>query len=449
MVGGSYCQCKSGYVNVPGDKSSCEANDPCTPNPCPSSSMYTGGCVGIDMWDYECSCSGQYVHPSGSESERLCTTKDWCTDTGGCSGTEHTGMCTNRESSKECECANGYEHPSGSSVVDCVDIDECATGADFCDKSSSECTNNTGGYQCTCKSGYRQGSSNKSCIDIDECVEGIAQNLYNIPCDPISSQCINLAGSFACACYPGYRKADNFDALLPSGCTGCCVDIDECSSSSLNQCSDYCSNGIVSSPVATNYTCGCWGGRYSSEPELCTDCVYGPWGEWSDCDVTCGTGTQVRQRTALAGQGQGVTTCQTPVETSDSGVCEMPRCITCSTTAWSVWTTCSTTCGGGTQDRSRIILDGNSTICHDTATDETTACNTQSCDPASVDKVALIVSSAVVGGFAIIGGFVVWKLRTRKGRDTNQNDDDGGFGYGNNPYGNLPPNFDQYAPQYL
>ena len=44
------------------------------------------------------------------------------------------------------------------------DIDECASGnSNDCDTTSGTCSNNEGGYTCTCNSGYQQGDDERSC----------------------------------------------------------------------------------------------------------------------------------------------------------------------------------------------------------------------------------------------------------------------------------------------
>jgi hypothetical protein len=48
-----------------------------------------------------------------------------------------------------CACPSGYSGNGGS----CIDIDECATGANDCAVNAT-CVNNQGGFGCTCNSGF-------------------------------------------------------------------------------------------------------------------------------------------------------------------------------------------------------------------------------------------------------------------------------------------------------
>lgn len=78
--------------------------------------------------------------------------------------------------------------------------------------------------------------------------------------------------------------------------------------------------------------------------------VNGGWTEWSVCSASCGGGTQTR-------------TCTNPVPANGGTFCTGPSSQSCSTQAcptpvptavnggWSDWSTCSASCGGGTQTR--------------------------------------------------------------------------------------------------
>ena len=72
------------------------------------------------------------------------------------------------------------------------DIDECAEDTDGC---TQTCTNEVGGYSCSCGSGYRLSSNQHGCTDIDECAESI---------DGCDHACTNTIGSYTCSCDSGY-----------------------------------------------------------------------------------------------------------------------------------------------------------------------------------------------------------------------------------------------------
>ncbi|XP_041359749.1 SCO-spondin-like isoform X3 [Gigantopelta aegis] len=99
----------------------------------------------------------------------------------------------------------------------------------------------------------------------------------------------------------------------------------------------------------------CVGARNDStscnENNCPVDGVYNDWSAWSTCTVTCGGGTQWHSRTCV-GPFFGGLPCQGPArETQD---CNTQHCpIDGVYNDWSQWDTCTVTCGGGTQSRSR------------------------------------------------------------------------------------------------
>lgn len=45
-----------------------------------------------------------------------------------------------------------------------IDVDECADASkNLCDKTNGECTNTDGGYNCSCKAGYKLGQDKLTC----------------------------------------------------------------------------------------------------------------------------------------------------------------------------------------------------------------------------------------------------------------------------------------------
>lgn len=90
------------------------------------------------------------------------------------------------------------------------------------------------------------------------------------------------------------------------------------------------------------------------------DCVIGPWGGWGACTTTCGDGTQSRTRVVTQAAENGGTAC--PSESISSGAltstqdCNVGPCpIDCQFSEWEPWSFCSVTCGEGTQTRKRTI----------------------------------------------------------------------------------------------
>lgn len=114
--------------------------------------------------------------------------------------------------------------------------------------------------------------------------------------------------------------------------------------------------------------CGA-GGKALSQTRDCNhancpvDCVLRPWGArdseatngdgWRTCSVTCGKGIQRRYRVVKTPATFGGKVCAHKEEQQQ---CEEGPCpIHCTTNRWQGWTTCSRSCGVGTQQRVRTI----------------------------------------------------------------------------------------------
>ena len=115
--------------------------------------------------------------------------------------------------------------------------------------------------------------------------------------------------------------------------------------------------------------------------------VDGGWtefGAWSTCSATCGGGSQSRQRTCTnpAPQNGGLD-CQGEAEEVRS--CNTHPCpVDGGWTEFGAWSTCSATCGGGSQSRQRTCTNpapqNGGLDCQGEA-EEVRSCNTQSCPP--------------------------------------------------------------------
>ncbi|XP_013418821.1 A disintegrin and metalloproteinase with thrombospondin motifs adt-2 isoform X2 [Lingula anatina] len=95
--------------------------------------------------------------------------------------------------------------------------------------------------------------------------------------------------------------------------------------------------------------------------------TWNDWGQWSGCSATCGGGTRTRTRTCPTGQNCAG-------DSSQTEGCNANACGTWSD--WSAWTTCTVTCAGGSQTRSRTCNGGSD--CPGSAT-ESQDCNTGAC----------------------------------------------------------------------
>lgn len=175
--------------------------------------------------------------------------------------------------------------------------------------------------------------------------------------------------------------------------------------------------------VCYNYFPGtsvCPGGTY-----ICTDgpsganCVLNAWSPWSECSAACDTGFQYRTRSVATpasgadgkcdgallqersctlqscdtGGGSDGSSSSSSDGSSDSGSSTgsgsgsdggivVPDDVNCLLGAWSSWSACDASCGGGKQSRSRSVLvqpSGNGAACE--ATVQESSCNTSPCAP--------------------------------------------------------------------
>lgn len=89
----------------------------------------------------------------------------------------------------------------------CEDTNECTLNSIDCGSNGS-CSNTSGGYECTCDSGYANlnGVSTAVCTDVDECLSA--------PCNTgVGMECTNSEGSYTCECPAGHDSDGN------GGCT--------------------------------------------------------------------------------------------------------------------------------------------------------------------------------------------------------------------------------------
>ena len=167
----------------------------------------------------------------------------------------------------------------------CTDINECAVNNGTC---QHICRNTGGSFSCSCRSGYRLGSNDRSCTgeedkdtlvvidinsvmlissDINECAEDS---------DNCEQLCSNNAGSFTCSCRSGYLLASDgrscigeyiilhqLMSMLGTYMFFPLSDIDECTMNRDN-CQQTCTN------TRGSFTCGCESGyRLNSDGRTC------------------------------------------------------------------------------------------------------------------------------------------------------------------------------------
>ena len=107
-------------------------------------------------------------------------------------------------------------------------------------------------------------------------------------------------------------------------------------------------------------------------------------GSWSSCSVVCGGGSQTRSVWCQRNDGTTVANsyCGGGAPSSSQS-CNTQACpVNGGWSDWSAWSSCSASCGGGTQTRTRTCTNpspsGGGATCSGPAT-ETQSCNTQAC----------------------------------------------------------------------
>ncbi|CEM22062.1 unnamed protein product, partial [Vitrella brassicaformis CCMP3155] len=95
--------------------------------------------------------------------------------------------------------------------------------------------------------------------------------------------------------------------------------------------------------------------RACNEDPCAVDCEVGGWGNFSECSKSCGGGTRTRNRTVEVEPSDGGEQCPDLEETEE---CNTQPCRTdCTVSDWSGWDKCSEQCGGGTQSRTRTVVE--------------------------------------------------------------------------------------------
>ncbi len=117
----------------------------------------------------------------------------------------------------------------------------------------------------------------------------------------------------------------------------------------------------------------------AGSPPAPVDCVVSAWSSFSSCSAACGGGTQTRTRTVITPAANGGAAC--PVLEESQACNGFPCPVDCVVSDWSEWGTCSATCGGGTQTRTRTVITPaayGGAPCP--AMSDYQSCNTQACE---------------------------------------------------------------------
>ncbi|EDO41039.1 predicted protein, partial [Nematostella vectensis] len=85
---------------------------------------------------------------------------------------------------------------------------------------------------------------------------------------------------------------------------------------------------------------------------------YSAWSKWTECSVTCGGGTRQRERSCTNPEpSNGGRDCLHLGESEETEACNKDACpepaVDGGWSDWTKWTACTVTCGGGTRVRER------------------------------------------------------------------------------------------------
>jgi len=177
-------------------------------------------------------------------------------------------------------------------------------------------------------------------------------------------------------------RACNTQIMCPVNCEG--------GWASWGACSLTCGGGTqtrpfsVSDPAQHGGLCPDAGQTQSQDcntQECPIDCVgdYGDDTAWSACPVTCGGGVQTRPYVVSAAAQFGGTCALDG--TTESQDCNTAPCPLDCEGAYTAWSTCTETCGGGTQTRSFAVTvaAANGGQCPHEGDVQTQACNSEAC----------------------------------------------------------------------
>ncbi len=254
--GGFTCTCLSGYS---GDGRYCLDIDECDEDD-PTHDCSDDATCTNQLGSFDCDCLPGFEDDDPDNPGRLCTNIDECDD-GTLNDCDVNAFCIDEDGSFSCACDLGFIDIGAARVGECVNIDECTTGAHDCDLLAT-CTDIPGSYFCTCPAGYADAGSGRlgECSEINECLDDALN-----ACDP-NATCTNTDGSYTCACNPGYED-------LSSGTPGfVCGNIDECLDDTLNNC--HADADCTDTPGS--FTCACRSG-YFGDGLACTN--------FNECDL--------------------------------------------------------------------------------------------------------------------------------------------------------------------
>jgi hypothetical protein len=283
--------------------------------------------------DGECPGPGQYRGPGcvciceSAEDAGCFAPNTWRTT---------SDAITGEAISCECLCLSPNELCGGKCYTPCSS-GQLRVNCECCTPTCTEglCGSDGCGGTCPCPSG------NYSCVDgvCQECTPTCTEGLCGS--DGCGGTCPCPSGNYSCVdgvcqeCTPTCTE----DLCGSDGCGGTCP----CPSGNYScvdgvcQCNPSCTEGLCGSDGCGG-TCPCPSGNYSCVDGVCVpakqDCVVSDWSAWGTCSKTCGGGTQSRTRTIVTPAADGGTACPSLSESRDCNTqaCDCPQCsvsLTC------------------------------------------------------------------------------------------------------------------------
>ena len=264
----------------------------------------------------------------------------------------------------------------------------CKFDCDFEIRTEKVCSSKTG-LSDTLNSGI---STMQECVeycsDTDDCI-GVSFNTNDKLCYTCDSTSLGYGSSYT-------------SGLKPSGCTTTTTTVAvDCEGAwgAWSTCSLSCDSGITvrtftvsQSAIGGGTACAASDGATETiacATDACPRNCIGAWTTWSDCTVSCTDTTHGSQtRTYLVEQDAafGGLNCPFNDDTPNERTCETQSCPVDCVGAWQSWSTCSTSCGDGSQQRlfaiSTAATAGGVACVHTDDETESQACST---DPCPVD----------------------------------------------------------------
>ncbi|XP_019632279.1 PREDICTED: coadhesin-like, partial [Branchiostoma belcheri] len=173
---------------------------------------------------------------------------------------------------------------------------------------------------------------------------------------------------------------------------GSCPEVSEGTSwGGWSSCSVTCGSGSQSRSRTCTNPAPAFGGANCAGPaqetQQCNagscpvDGGWSDWGAWSNCSVTCGVGTETRDRTCTnPAPANGGADCDGPAQETQACDTGVACPVDGGWSDWGPWSTCTVTCGNGTETRDRTCTnpapENGGTDC-DGPAQETQACDTE------------------------------------------------------------------------